>query len=151
MQRCRQFTAQTRKHKDPGVEEYAPKRQGGHGKEIPPEEEAGLPLTAVNSNGTFKWSYPTGNSVASTPALGHDGTVYIGSGDSYFYALTSAEAMKWSFPMAGISNTGPSIGPDGTVYMTGDGAIWTLYGTTPLATSPWPKFHHNLRQTGRQP
>ena len=34
-------------------------------------------LYAINSNGTLKWSYGTGD--LSSPAIGDDGTVYFGS------------------------------------------------------------------------
>jgi outer membrane protein assembly factor BamB len=41
------------------------------------------------------------DSTESSPAIGSDGTVYIGSLDGYLYAITSAGALKWSFPVSG--------------------------------------------------
>ena len=38
-----------------------------------------------------------------------------------------------------------SIGPDGTIYCAGA----AYYGTSPLAVSPWPKFHRDLESRGR--
>jgi len=39
--------------------------------------------------GTLKWRYATGNWVSSSPAIGSDGTIYVGSNDYYLYAFTS--------------------------------------------------------------
>ena len=38
---------------------------------------------------SLNWSYQTGGSVYSSPAIGSDGTIYIGSADSYLYALST--------------------------------------------------------------
>jgi hypothetical protein len=44
-----------------------------------------------------KWSFTTGDGVASSPAIGADGTIYVGSGDSNLYALNPDGSQKWSF------------------------------------------------------
>ena len=44
-------------------------------------------LYAFNPDGTQKWVFPTGGIVTSSPALGADGTVYVGSHDNNFYAI----------------------------------------------------------------
>ena len=42
------------------------------------------------------------------------------------------------------------IGPDGKVYFVGyDGYLYKLKGTSPLASSAWPKFRHDLKNNGR--
>ena len=48
----------------------------------------------MNPDGTKKWQFATGSHVSSSPALGADGTVYVGSWDKTFYAL------KGSAPLA---------------------------------------------------
>ena len=42
---------------------------------------------AINSDGSLKWSYTTGNEVWSSPAIAADGTVYVGSFDDKLYAF----------------------------------------------------------------
>lgn len=37
--------------------------------------------------GAEKWSYRTGGGIYSTPAIGRDGTVYVGSNDGKVYAF----------------------------------------------------------------
>jgi len=36
---------------------------------------------------SLKWRYETGDSVRSSPAIGSDGTIYVGSDDGYVYAI----------------------------------------------------------------
>ena len=40
--------------------------------------------------GTKKWEFVTGGQVHSSPAIGSDGTVYVGSNDGRVYAITSS-------------------------------------------------------------
>ena len=42
---------------------------------------------ALNPDGTQKWEFATGNQVLSSPAVGADGTIYVGSLDGTVYAL----------------------------------------------------------------
>jgi len=50
------------------------------------------------SLGELKWSYSTGWIIgASSPSIGADGTVYIGSWDFNVYAFTPAGKIKWKF------------------------------------------------------
>ena len=37
--------------------------------------------------GTEKWSYLTGFNIVSSPAIGSDGTIYVGSEHNNFYAI----------------------------------------------------------------
>jgi outer membrane protein assembly factor BamB len=41
----------------------------------------------VNGSGTKKWTYTTGDTIVSSPALASDGTIYIGSYDHKLYAF----------------------------------------------------------------
>lgn len=38
-------------------------------------------------DGTIKWVFETGGGIESSPAIGVDGTIYIGSHDGYLYAV----------------------------------------------------------------
>jgi eukaryotic-like serine/threonine-protein kinase len=49
------------------------------------------------ASGNLKWKFQTGDVVHASPAIA-DGTVFIGSWDSYFYALDAATRKeKWRF------------------------------------------------------
>ena len=84
------------------------------------------------SNGLLKWSFPTGATVFSSPAVGADDTVFVGSTDSNVYALNGATgAKKWSFAAGTYVSSSPAIGADGTVYIgSGDFNVYALDGAT---------------------
>jgi|WetSurMetagenome_2_1015567.scaffolds.fasta_scaffold26156_2 outer membrane protein assembly factor BamB len=107
-------------------------------------------LFALNPDGTLKWSYQTGGNIRySSPAIASDGTVYFGSTDNFLYALYSDGTLKWHYETGENVEAAPTLGQDGTVYfLSNDGYLYALKGTSPLADSPWPKFHHDLRNTG---
>jgi outer membrane protein assembly factor BamB len=107
-------------------------------------------LYALNPDGKLKWRYLTGGNVDAGPAIAADGTVYIGSADNYLYALNSDGTLMWRYLTDGRVEAPPTIGPDWTVYFASyDGYLYALKGKSPLANSPWPKFHHDIRNTGR--
>jgi len=107
-------------------------------------------LYAINPDGSLKWKFKTGDWVKSSPAIAQDGTIYVGSGDFYLYAINPDGSLKWKFKTRGWVWPSPTIGPDGTVYFgSGDGYLYAIYDDNGgLADSPWPKFRHNLLNTG---
>jgi outer membrane protein assembly factor BamB len=85
------------------------------------------PYVGAQTN-TLKWTRQTGDCVFSSPAIGADGTVYVGSTDGNVYALNPADgSVKWSFATGGSVLSSPAIGADGTVYFGGDdGYVYAL-------------------------
>ena len=73
--------------------------------------------------------------VFSSPAVGADGTIYVGAYDGNLYALTRNGAsldIKWVFHTGGIIEASPTIGADGTVYIGSfDGNVYALAGEQP--------------------
>jgi outer membrane protein assembly factor BamB len=107
-------------------------------------------LYAVNADGSLRWRFQTGGNVYSTPSLASDGTVYVGSDDHCLYSLHADGTLKWQYEFVYSVRSHTTIAPDGTVYIvSGDGWLYALKGTAPLADSPWPKFQHDARNTGR--
>jgi outer membrane protein assembly factor BamB len=73
----------------------------------------------------FFWEFETGGGVDSSPAIGSDGTVYVGSWDKKLYAINGQSGVKlWEFETGGNVQSSPAIGSDGTVYL---GSSFTLY------------------------
>ncbi|MBT5846713.1 MAG: PQQ-like beta-propeller repeat protein, partial [Verrucomicrobiales bacterium] len=61
-------------------------------------------LYAINGETGIKlWEFVTGGGVQSPPAIGSDGTVYVGSGDKKLYAIKtdSKGPAKSPWPMRG--------------------------------------------------
>ena len=53
---------------------------------------------------------------SSSPAIGADGTIYIGEKNGEFYALNGTTGVKkWEFQTRGVYSS-PAVGADGTVY-----------------------------------
>ncbi len=71
----------------------------------------------IYNYGALKWSYTTGGKMYSSPAIGSDGTIYVGSVDGKLYAISSSGNLKWSFATGGAIYSSPAIGSDGTIYV----------------------------------
>ena len=101
------------------------------------------------------WEFETGAFVSSSPAIGSDGTVYVGSLDNKLYAINGKSGVKlWEFKTGGdVSWSSPAIGSDGTVYVGSDDKKLYAIKTDSkgLAQSPWPMRGQNARHTGRVP
>ena len=68
------------------------------------EDEWQPPATTNTTNeGTLKWKFKTKyrSPVESSPAIGSDGTVYVGSYDGYLYAIKPDGTLKWKFNNGG--------------------------------------------------
>ena len=107
-------------------------------------------LYALRPDGSLKWRYRTDGLVYSSPTVAEDGTVYVGSYDCYICALDAEGRLKWHFKAGGRTETDPAIGANGVVILgSEDEHLYAVQGSAPLANSPWPKHHHDARNTGR--
>lgn len=96
---------------------------------------------SLDPQGGQRWQTFTPGYVTSSPALGSDGTVYVGSFDRRLHALdpvTGAE--RWAFPTADHIYSSPALasGPDGAtsaIYIgSADGSV---YAVAPDGTELW--------------
>ena len=102
--------------------------------------------------GTVFWEFKTGDWVESSPAIGSDGTVYVGSIDNKLYAINGKSGVKlWEFETGGTVYSSPAIGSDGTVYVgSHDKKLYAIKTNSKgLAKSPWPMRGQNAQHTGR--
>ncbi len=95
--------------------------------------------TASNS-GREKWCFDTGLKMESSPAIGKDGTIYVGSTDYSVYALYPNGTKKWSFGTDNEIYSSPAIGSNGVIYIGSDDD--NLYAINPDGTLRW-KFPTN--------
>ena len=92
--------------------------------------------------------------MSSSPAIGSEGTVYVGSWDKKLYAINGKSGDKlWEFETGGYVLSSPSIGPDGTVYVgSHDNKLYSIKTDSKgPAKSPWPMRGQNAQNTGRAP
>ncbi|NLW93121.1 MAG: PQQ-like beta-propeller repeat protein, partial [Chlamydiae bacterium] len=81
------------------------------------------------------WSYKIGESTWSSPAVGTDETIYIGSDNNYLYCLNSDGTRRWRRWTGGNVRTSPALGSNGAVYF---GSIDNyLYCLNPDGTLKW--------------
>ncbi|HWX19327.1 MAG TPA: PQQ-binding-like beta-propeller repeat protein [Candidatus Binatia bacterium] len=111
-----------------------------------------LGLFAINSVGATNWEAAAAGSnpnmtAPTTAAIDASGMIYYTASNSLF-ALHPNGVTEWVFT-AGTSSTSPTIGPDGTIYVGLGCCLYALQGTNKLASSAWPKFRQNLRNTGK--
>jgi len=102
----------------------------------------GVILVALDgSNGDPKWSFQMGRSQRrefpyrnefSGPAIGEDGTIFIGSTDKKIYAVNGDDGTKkWEFATRNIVIATPVIRKDGSVIVgSKDNHIYSLNGET---------------------
>lgn len=106
-------------------------------------------LYALNPDGTLKWRYAPESKIGTTPAIDSDGIIYFGSDDGYLNALNPNGSLFWRFKANGAI-TSLTIGKDSTIYFgCTDKYFYAVQGSGTLADSPWPKFRHDLKNTGR--
>ena len=101
------------------------------------------------------WSYKAGHDVESSPVLGTDGSIYVGSADNMLYAFSSTGVLSWSYETADLIFSSPLIDATGTVYIgstdgnfyaLSSGALaWTYMhpGTTPGDLGILPRDRHD--------
>lgn|SRR5215469_2438430 len=99
-------------------------------------------LYAIRPDGTQKWQIYIPNNFNSSPALGPDGTIYVGAADAGagypggLYAVTSEGTIRWLFnPGDGDYLSSPAIGGEGTIYV---GSLDNnLYAVNPNGSLKW--------------
>jgi len=109
--------------------------------------QTGRSVVRPRLDGGSLWTFPTGKGIFSTPVVGGDGTVYVGSADRTFYALDGATGTpRWSHLTGEIIDSSALLDDRGRVYVgSGDGIlyaweaasgapVWTFAADPPAAT-----------------
>ena len=89
----------------------------------------------VAASGSFKWSFTTGGSIYSSPAIALDGSIYFGSDDNKLYALHPDGSEDWNYTTGGMVRSAPAIGADGSIYFGSDDN--KLYALNPDGSENW--------------
>ncbi len=86
-------------------------------------------------DGTKKLSFSTGGAVSSSPAVGSNATIYVGSNDNRLYAINPDGTEEWSFSTGGDVVSSSALGSDGTIYV--GSSDYNLYAINPDGTERW--------------
>jgi len=88
---------------------------------------------------TQKWIYPAKPngtaSLWSSPAIGADGTIYLGSVNGYLDAIAPTGTRKWSYVIGTEVDSTPAIAADGTIYVAANDGY--LYAITAAGALKW--------------
>jgi len=108
-------------------------------------------IYAITNDGHLQWKVENpgiNNQELATFAIDSDGIIYIQEG-----ALNPDGTFNWEYPLGDIvvSSLGsPVIGSDGTIYVGSATGLYAFNGTSQgLASSAWPRFQHDNKNTGR--
>ena len=114
---------------------YTVRVTGAGGVEI--VSEAATVEVVRQTPGGAVWRFKAGDAIASSPAIGADGTLFVGSDDTRVHAIDgSTGTERWSFQTGGRVTASPTVGPDDTVYVgSEDTRIYALDGAT--GTKRW--------------
>jgi outer membrane protein assembly factor BamB len=95
-----------------------------------------LPYAAASPcNGQMSMQVNTTGQVRSSPAVGSDGTVYVGTNASALLAYAANGTPSWRYQtIKGVLNS-PSLAADGTVYVNAEDL--NLYALYPNGTLKW--------------
>jgi len=100
----------------------------------------GAVMTLHPVNGSLGWTFPlNADEVPMTPAIGADGTIYIGvnvpnAAKARFLAISPNGTLKWEYTLLTRVYSPPAIGSDGTVYFSASDAT----GLALFAFGPGP-------------
>ncbi len=82
---------------------------------------SGKLLYAARVEGTLLWRVRARRKLYSSPAVGDDGTVFVGSQDDHVYAVAPDGKVRWRVSVGADADSAPAVGDDGTVFVGTDG------------------------------
>jgi outer membrane protein assembly factor BamB len=73
-------------------------------------------VDTIQNKGQLVWRFKTRGTIPSSPAIGPDGAIYVGSVDKSLYAVNSNGTLRWAYQTGGSVMSSPAIGTDGAIY-----------------------------------
>src|SRR3990167_6570234 len=97
-----------------------------------------------SSKNYLQWVYPVGSST-STPAIGTDSTIYVGSYDKNLYAINPDGTLKWSYTTKDNVVSSPAVGTNSTIYVGSyDGNLYAINKDGTLKKDPPPSLGNQI-------
>lgn len=102
---------------------------------------------AADATDAEPWVFSTGKGIFSSPVIGGDGTVYVGSADRALYAITPRGTERWRFETDEIIDSAALLDDAGRLFVgSGDGHLYALDAET--GTELW-RFAADEPEEGR--
>ena len=88
---------------------------------------SGDTVYTLDAQGQVRWQYRLGGRIHTSPAVGADGTLYIGASTGTFLALDTNGNVRWQTMLGAGLRTAPALNADGVIHIgTGDGRLVAL-------------------------
>jgi len=81
---------------------------------------AGRVLYGLRGSGGVRFRLKLPRKIYAAPAVGDDGTIYVGAQDHRLYAISPAGTVRWSRDLGGDVDCAPALGDDGTIFAASD-------------------------------
>ncbi len=112
------------------------------------ETDSDTPTTPADTDppavGEERWRFASGSTFFASPAVGPDGTLYVGNYAGDFFAITPEGTEKWRHEFATSVTQSAVVGDDGTVYAIDWGEIIAFL---PDGTEKWRATAPNVNGT----
>jgi outer membrane protein assembly factor BamB len=83
-------------------------------------------LRCYDSSGGTRWSHVLdAEAEFATPAVGSDGTIYVGAG-RYLYAIRSDGALEWRDSLAAMVQSCPAVANESTLYVVAGARLYCI-------------------------
>jgi outer membrane protein assembly factor BamB len=80
----------------------------------------------TNSN-MVKWKFNAESSISTSPAIGHNGTIYAGADNGYLYAVNETGSQIWKFKTDNSIHSSPTVDKNGNIYVgSDDGFLYAI-------------------------
>ena len=112
----------------------------------------GLLVCLDAEDGSEKWRFETDGGLQSSPLVGFDETIYIGTRSNKLIAINPDGTQRWVFDMpTGSILSSPPIADNGTLYFgSNDTRLYAVHTSSAgLSVGSWPKHQRDVRNTGR--
>jgi len=105
---------------------------------------------AITSDGESAWEFDTRDWVISSPAIGGDGTVYVGAYNQSVYAFSADGELLWKHKTDKYISSSPQISEEGVLYIgSDDNYIYAIVlDHAGLFDSAWPRFRGDFENSG---
>ena len=94
-------------------------------------EQTGRTDRLLTDDGAAPWVFETGKGIFSSPVVAADGTIYVGSADRNFYAISPDGSERWRATTGEIIDSAALLDDQGRVYVgSGDGFLYAFDAAT---------------------
>jgi parallel beta-helix repeat protein len=85
-----------------------------------------IPNTLTINVSSFQWKYDTGGVIESSPAIGQDGTIFVGSDSGAMFAINPDGSTKWRFQTGGRITSSPAVYSNTVIFGSEDSYVYKV-------------------------